>query len=168
MNKKKYYINEDDRCVALRDFGNVKKGDVGGFVASEENLSHEGDCWVYDNAQVCDNAWVYDNARVFNNACVCGNAQVGGDAQVGGNAVVGGDAWVGGDAKIIFSIKSNNDFICLGFFGNNKRTVTINLIEKKIVCGCFYDTFDEFEKAVNERYRGGGNYYTLIKFLKTL
>jgi hypothetical protein len=31
---------------ALRDFGNVKAGDLGGFIGSEKNLSQEGTCWV--------------------------------------------------------------------------------------------------------------------------
>ena len=33
------------RIVATRDFGDVKKGDVGGFIQAEGNLSHEGTCW---------------------------------------------------------------------------------------------------------------------------
>ena len=35
---------------ALRDFSNVKAGDIGGYIESEKNLSHHGSCWVYDNA----------------------------------------------------------------------------------------------------------------------
>ena len=46
------------RIRALRDFGYVKTGDIGGFVESERNLSQDGDCWVSGNAQV------YGNARV--------------------------------------------------------------------------------------------------------
>jgi hypothetical protein len=34
---------------ALKDFGVVKKGDVGGWVESEENLSHEFKCWIFEN-----------------------------------------------------------------------------------------------------------------------
>ena len=56
---KKYEINSENRVVALIDFGNVKTGDVGGFVESENNLSHDGLCWVYGNA------WVYGDARVY-------------------------------------------------------------------------------------------------------
>ena len=41
------------RIKALKDFGNVKKGDLGGYVEREENLSHSGDCWIYDKAKVC-------------------------------------------------------------------------------------------------------------------
>ena len=122
--EKKYEMfkeNEIDklyRIRALRDFGDVKKGDLGGFIEKEENLSHIGNCWVYDNARVCgnacvfDNAWVFGNARVFGNAQVSGealvysnarvygNAQVFGNAQVSGNARVYGDAWVYGDAQV--------------------------------------------------------------------
>jgi hypothetical protein len=49
--KKKYELIKSDipglyRIKAVRDFSDVKKGDIGGYVESEDNLSHEGDCWV--------------------------------------------------------------------------------------------------------------------------
>ena len=56
---KKYEINSENRVVALINFGNVKIGDVGGFIGSEKNLSHYGLCWVFGNAQVFGNAWVF-------------------------------------------------------------------------------------------------------------
>ena len=31
---------------ALKDFSNIKKGDLGGWIEKESNLSHLGDCWV--------------------------------------------------------------------------------------------------------------------------
>ena len=31
------------RIEALKDFCEIKKGDKGGFIASENNLAHEGD-----------------------------------------------------------------------------------------------------------------------------
>ena len=64
------------RIRALKDFHNVKKGETGGYIESERNLSHEGEAWVYGNA------WVSGNARVYGDAQVYGNAQVYGDAQV--------------------------------------------------------------------------------------
>ncbi len=81
---------------ALRDIPrfNVKKGDVGGYVEHEGNLSQEGDCWIEDAALV------YENARVFGNARVSGNTQIFGNAQVFDNARVYGDAWVGESALI--------------------------------------------------------------------
>ena len=58
------------RIEALKDFSDVKKGDKGGFVENEDNLSQSDECWVYDDAAV------YGNARVFGGAIVCDNAIV--------------------------------------------------------------------------------------------
>lgn len=40
------------RIEALRDLAIAKAGDKGGFVESEANLSHEGYCWIYGDAEV--------------------------------------------------------------------------------------------------------------------
>ena len=88
------------RIEALKDFGEIKKGDKGGFVESENNLTHDGDAWVsddacvYNNARVSGNAHVYGEACVFDNARVYNNAFVSGYAQVYGNAFVYGNAWL--------------------------------------------------------------------------
>ena len=63
------------RIVALRDFGDVKVGDKGGFLEKEENLSHDNDCWVYGEARVYDEARVYGEAQVCDEARVCGEAR---------------------------------------------------------------------------------------------
>ena len=53
------------RIRAVRDFGDVRVGDLGGYIESEAHLSHEGDCWVYDIAEVYGpGAVVRGNARV--------------------------------------------------------------------------------------------------------
>lgn len=52
------------RIKALRDFWNVKTGDLGGFIEKESNLSHDGNAWVSGDAQVYGNAWVYGYARL--------------------------------------------------------------------------------------------------------
>lgn len=88
------------RIKALKDFADVKKGDLGGFVEKENNLSHEGNCWVHGNAVVCDNAKVSHDALVFGNATVYGNAKIFSNATVFGNAKVYGNATVFGNAKI--------------------------------------------------------------------
>ena len=49
------------RIKALIEFGNVKAGELGGFVEKEENLSQDG------------NDWVYDSPRVYNNHGLCGD-----------------------------------------------------------------------------------------------
>lgn len=42
------------RIRALIGFGDVVKGEVGGFIEDEKNLSHNGNAWVADNARVTD------------------------------------------------------------------------------------------------------------------
>ena len=88
------------RIEALKDFCEIKKGDKGGFIESENNLAHEGDAWVSDNACVYDNAWVSGNGQVYGNARVCGNARVYNHAYVYGDARVYGDAFVCGYAHL--------------------------------------------------------------------
>ena len=90
------------RIRALIDFGNVKKGELGGFIEKEENLSYAGDAWVSGNA------WVY------------GNAWVSGDAEVSGNAWVSGDA----DYMVIGPIGSRFGFTT--FFKNKNNKISVS------------------------------------------
>lgn len=88
------------RIQAIKDFGIVKKGDLGGFIEKEYNLSHDGDARVYGNARAYDDAKVCRYARVYGDALVCGNAQVFGNAEVYGNARVYDYARVYGNARV--------------------------------------------------------------------
>ena len=122
MNKYSMELDIDTglyRIIALKDFGPVKKGDIGGLISAEKNLSQApDDAWVFSNARVSDDArvsdyarvsgeaqvsgkaWVYGNARVSGNAWVSDKAWVYGEAQVSGNAWVYGEAWVSGNAQV--------------------------------------------------------------------
>ena len=62
MEEKKYELTDETidvdghilhRIKAIRDFGDVNVGELGGFIEKEENLSHNGKCWVCDDARVC-------------------------------------------------------------------------------------------------------------------
>lgn len=120
MNKKYEFTNEHKiidghilhRIRALRDFGDVIAGYLGGWIEKEENLSRDGTCWVYREARVYEDSRVYGDGRVFGqanvygsavifeNARVCGEARVFGKAQVRGEAIVFGKARVCGDAIV--------------------------------------------------------------------
>ena len=76
------------RIMAVRDFHKVKSGDLGGFIECEKNLSHDGCCWVFDDAKVHDNALVEDNAYVYGQANISGDAHVKDHAHVFGSACV--------------------------------------------------------------------------------
>ena len=76
------------RIRALKNFKDVEAGDLGGWVSSEENLSQEGYCWVYDNAKCMDNARMYDNSRMYNNAVMCDFSEMHGHSAMYHNAVM--------------------------------------------------------------------------------
>lgn len=40
------------RIKASVTFGNIKSGDIGGWIEKKENLSHDGNAWVYGDARV--------------------------------------------------------------------------------------------------------------------
>ena len=82
------------RIEALKDFGAVKAGELGGYIESENNLSFDGEAWV------CENAEVFDDARICNNALISGNARIYGNAIVSNKATVGGNALIYGNALI--------------------------------------------------------------------
>lgn len=167
------------RIQALTSFGNVEEGDLGGYIEREENLAHEGNAWIYDdacaydNAQVCDNAQVYDSAWVYGNARVCDNAWVYGDARVYGNVQVYDNAlvcdnaqvydnaqvfhvsWVRGAAQVCGDayIHDKADILCVSGIGSFYRHTTVCMTEDKkllVVCGCFFGTLSEFEAKVKK------------------
>lgn len=113
--EKKYILTEETleydnrilhRIKAVKDFGKVKEGDLGGWIESKKNLAQSGDCWVggeakvFGNSKVRDNAWVGYHAQVSKNAKVYGNAIVDCSALVTDNAIVGDNAWVGNNADV--------------------------------------------------------------------
>lgn len=98
--------NKLHRIRALKSFGRIKEGDLGGFVQSENNLSDKGDAWIYHDAKVYDDAIVSGNASVLNNAEIFESSYIYGDAIIGknaktyGSAAITGSAFVGGNAEV--------------------------------------------------------------------
>ena len=50
---------------AVTAFGSVSKGELGGYIQSEQCLSQSGDAWVYGNALVSGDARVYGRNSIF-------------------------------------------------------------------------------------------------------
>lgn len=88
------------RVVALRDFGDIKEGEKGGYIQSEDNLSHEGQSWIGNDAMVYGDAWVGENAWVSGNAKVWGNVFIFGNARVSDNVRIYDHARIFGAAQI--------------------------------------------------------------------
>lgn len=113
------------RIRAVKDFGDVKKGDLGGFVETEDNLSQTDDAWVYGKAMVYGEARVYGKAKVYGEAGVCGKAR----------------------------ICESNDYATVTGFGSQLRTTTFFRQKDNslgVKCGCFSGTMEEFKDKVTE------------------
>lgn len=92
------------RIRALRDlqYSNgvfVRKGDIGGLVKGEMNLSHEGSCWidfdstVYGDVRIEDNSYISRGSNIYS---YCGKILIGSDTTISDSDVYS----VSGDIKI--------------------------------------------------------------------
>ena len=112
----------------------IKTGDLGGWIESEDNLSQEHD------------AWVFDEARVF------GEAQVFGEARVSDEALVSGEARVFGEARV----SRTDHVLTVGPIGSRDDTTTFFRVKFSagfaisVCCGCFHGTVDEFRAKVKQ------------------
>lgn len=93
---------------ALMTFIGINEGSFGGYIESEDNLSHIGRCWVYSSAMVYEHARIFGNAYVYGNASVYGNATIFGRAKVFERAKIYGNAYVYGDACVYGEIILNS------------------------------------------------------------
>lgn len=179
--EKKYKLTEETknynghvlyRIKALRNFSNVKKGDLGGWVESEDNLSHKGDCWVYHEAMICGNAIVkdsaiatlnaiisdnsllsecvaavgnvliYGNAKIYGKACISNNAKISGNAIVKGDVFIFDNAVVTGTAHITGTTKIGRNAI----IKNSKDFINIDFSDENL-------TFYRTETYINTIYK---------------
>ena len=171
------------RIRAKISFGIVEKGEFGGYIESENNLSHFGNAWVYGNARVSGNAFIYGNANVSGNAFVYGNARVYDDAWVSGNARVYDDAWVSGNARVYGNawvygnaevsgdaiVTSQKDYIVFKNSWSSFRWFTYTKSNRMWKVGCFYGTGQELiEKAYKDSEKSGKCYEAYVNLVLEL
>ena len=202
--EKKYKLTDESinfcgrklyRIEALKDFSDVEKGEKGGFVENERNLSQENNCWIYDDAKVFDNASVFgnaivgenacikDNARVFENAIVSGNAKIYGYAKIYGIALIYENAIVCENAKVyefakvysnaeIFSdatVISDSDYIIFKNWWSSGRCFTWTRSNNMWKVGCFHGTGEELiAKAYKDSELSGREYERVVKYVESI
>lgn len=187
MEDKKYELLKDDykevfgiklyRIRALKDFGDVKKGDVGGYIQKEENLSQKNTCWVYREAEVWGEARVYEKAKiygeakvwreakVYGEAIVCGKVTVYGEARICEEAAIYGEAEICGNAKI----KSFQDYIVFKNNWSSGRYFTWTRNNDMWKIGCFYGTSKELiEQAYKDSKLSGDMYKMYVEFVEKI
>lgn len=165
--EKKYELIPSDReglyrVKALKDFNDVKKGDIGGYVESEYNLSHDGNCWIYDYAIVRGKAQVYHNAvvrryaRVWGEAQIYDNAIIDDNAQVYGNTIIYDKVQVGGFAQVCghAQVRDKTRVYCIAVIQDD--AVVMGNAE---VCGDAIITSDK-DYIVFKNWWSSGRYFT--------
>ena len=167
MMEKKYKLTDDTiqyygrtlyRIEALRELIGVEIGQKGGFVESEDNLSHEGNCWVCYNAMVFGNAVISEDAIVYDNAEVCGNAKVYGNARITGSAFI-----------YNAEIKCDHDYIVFKNWWSSGRYFTWTKSNNMWSVGCFYGTGEELiAKAYKDSELSGREYERIVRYVEAI
>ena len=167
------------RIRAVRDIPEhaIKSGDLGGWLETAENLSHDGAAWVMDSAYVMgkarvtgkalvaglacvmDSAYVMDSARVMGKALVADSAYVMGKARVTDSARVMGKARVTDSARVMGKarVMDASDYITIGAIGSRDDTTTFYRGTDGgiyVSCGCFSGSIDDFAAKVKKVHAG--------------
>lgn len=138
----------------------VHVGELGGYVEAEDNLSQDGNCWLFDKARVkdggkvLDDAIVYDKSLISKNAIIRGRSVIGGhcfvtnqsviiDSRLEGNVTVTGYSIIHSGSYLYDDIKvDKSDIGCLvnlsGRISVNKSRITAPLE----LCGDYELNFD--------------------------
>lgn len=138
----------------------VHVGELGGYVEAEDNLSQDGNCWLFDKARVkdggkvLDDAIVYDKSLISKNSIIRGSSVIGGhcfvtnqsviiDSRLEGNVTVTGYSIIHSGSYLYGDIKvDKSDIGCLvnlsGRISVNKSRITAPLE----LCGDYELNFD--------------------------
>ena len=136
------------RIESLKDFTlingkEIRKGDLGGWVESEDNLSQEGLCWIYDECKMYENARRSGNSIGYGNSLQSGNSQQFGDSmqtgnsQQSGNSIQFGCSIADKDMRLSghSSFETKDDVVILTS-PTSGRQITIGS-DRNICTGCF-------------------------------
>ena len=99
-----------NRIRLLIDLPGFQKGDFGGWIEKESNLSHEGNCWVFGNGQIFGDGKVYDNALIWDDGKVFGNGNVFGRSKVWDHGKVFDNGFVSGNSKVFGNARVRHKF----------------------------------------------------------
>lgn len=179
------------RIQALKDIDDiyVKAGDLGGYVETENNLSHRSNCWIFDNAKVYDCGMVLANARVRDNATVYDHAIIGDCALIADNAKIHGFSNVRYNANIYDNIEITGivsvygicnfwgnaiiqdkaDYIVFKNWWSSGRYFVWTRSNNMWSVGCFYGTGKELiEKAYKDSELSGREYKRVVKYVESI
>ncbi|WMY72317.1 YdcK family protein [Buttiauxella selenatireducens] len=89
------------QVMALCDFGDVKAGQLGGWIENEDNLSQHGHCWIYSSeCVVYGGSSVADDAQIHGSSTLCHQAHVSGKSFVE-QSLISGECHIFDAARIL-------------------------------------------------------------------
>ena len=118
------------RIRALKDFSDVRTGDIGGWVCSEDNLSQNGNCWIYDNAKCLDDARILDNAKMFDNAEMYDNSVMYDNTRMLDNAEIYGNAKMYDNSRMSGNARMYDDAVMYDYTILDKNKILYGSINK--------------------------------------
>lgn len=125
----KYEFTGETKLVKVGSRDNIEvhrirrlfDGKIGGWIEKESNLSHNGNCWVDDNAIVCDDAKVSGDVQIKDNCIISGSATVGDYIRLNNNCIVSDTANLIGNMDIYGSMTIYEN-ANLSLYGDDMRT----------------------------------------------
>lgn len=81
------------RIKALKDFGCIKKGQLGGFVQSYDNLDQTSEAWIANEAKVWGKSLVTNDSQILHEAeisgdCAISRSEIGNECIVHGKSII--------------------------------------------------------------------------------
>lgn len=128
------------QIISLKSFGSVSENEIGGFIQTEKNLSHFGNCWVKDSSKIGEDALIYGNAVVEGNVIVLGNSHIFGSAHLSENVIVYGRSKLFGRCEVSGNVHIYQD-ACVSFnakISGNSKIRGNTLIKNEITSGEIY------------------------------
>lgn len=117
------------RIRALKDIPGAVKGDLGGFVRSEENLSQEGDCWIFPESKVVGNSKVSGDATILGEVTIFNDVNITDRAMINGNLIIADNVEISGKSNIFIEsgIIRNKVKICDNVVISGKMRISNNV-----------------------------------------
>lgn len=102
------------RIRALKDFSDVKAGELGGWVSNEYNLSQYGNCWIYDNAKAMDRSRMYGDSAMYDYSKMYNYSAMYDSSEMYGNSAMHNNSEMHDNSKMFNNSKKYDDSIMFG------------------------------------------------------
>ena len=149
------------QIIAAKDIkcskGIIKRGDLGGYIEKEKNLSQEGNCWIYPDARIYDNVNVCGNA-VIDSSCVYGDARIYDNTMISSSeisdmAIISGSSIIS-NSIIFHDAIIEDSYVQDAFIGTAGMITSLNDYINIFIDGIKFTFYKTFCKTVDVSLHG--------------